>query len=84
MNTVCRRRTWSWLLLVIVGTVVRAGAQETSVTGRIELLGTGSAKKETNGSSVVVWLVPASGTPAMTRQTNSSRGQGLRLVQKEK
>ena len=84
MNTVRRRRTWSWLLLVIVGTVVRAGAKETSVTGRVELLGTGSAKKETNGSSVVVWLVPASGLSAVTSETNSSQAHGLRLVQKEK
>ena len=84
MNTVRRRRTWCWLLLVIVATVVRAGAQETSVTGRVELFSTESAKKVSKASSVVVWLVPASGTPAVTRQTNSSQGQGLRLVQKEK
>ena len=84
MNTVRRRRTWCWLLLVIVATVVRAGAQETSVTGRVELFSTESAKKAAKASSVVVWLVPASGTPAVTRQTNSSQGQGLRLVQKEK
>ncbi len=84
MNTVRCRRTWCWLLLVIVATVVRAGAQETSVTGRVELFSTESAKKAENASSVVVWLVPASGTPAVTLQTNSSQAQGLRLVQKEK
>lgn len=82
MNTVHRRRTWCWLLLVIVATVVRARAQETSVTGRIELFSTESAKKAATASSVVVWLVPASGTPVVTHQTNSSQGQGL--VQKEK
>src|SRR5260370_27435612 len=84
MNTVRCRRTWCWLLLVIVATVVRAGAQEPSVTGRVELFSTESAKKAENASSVVVWLVPASGTPAVTLQTNSSQAQGLRLVQKEK
>ena len=84
MNTVRRRRTWCWLLLVIVATVVRAGAQETSVTGRVELFSTESAKKVSKASSVVVWLVPASGTTAVTRQTNSSQTEGLRLVQKEK
>jgi plastocyanin len=84
MNTVRRRRTWCWLLSAILATVVRAGAQESSVTGRVELFSTGSAKKAAKASSVVVWLVPASGTPAMTRQTNSSQTEGLRLVQKEK
>jgi plastocyanin len=84
MNTVRRVRTWYWLLLVIVTTVVRAGAQETSVTGRVELFSTGTANKAAKASSVVVWLVPASGASAMTRQTNSSQTAGLRLVQKEK
>src|SRR6266851_4984592 len=84
MKTVHRRRTWCWLLLVIVATVVRAGAQETSATGRVELFSTESPKKAATASSVVVWLVPASGTPAMTRQTNSSQTKGLRLVQEHK
>jgi len=84
MNTLRRRRTWCWLLLVIVATVVRAGAQETSVTGRVELFSTESVKKPASASSIVVWLVPAWGAPAVTRQTNSSQAHGLRLVQNEK
>ena len=84
MNTIRSRRTRSWLLVVLVATVVRAGAQETSVTGRVELFSADTAKKAANASSVVVWLVPASGIPAVTRQTNSSQSEGLRLVQKEK
>jgi plastocyanin len=84
MMTLRRRQTWCWLLVIIVATVVRARAQEASVTGRVELFSTESAKKATNASSVVMWLVPASGAPAVTRQSDSSQPQGLRLVQKEK
>ncbi len=83
MVTLRRRRTWCWLLLVVAPTVVSAGAQESLVTGKVELFNADSSKKEANAPGVVVWLEPAAGAP-MTRLTNSSQAQGLRLVQEHK
>ncbi len=83
MVTLRRRRTSCWLVLVIVATVVRAGAQESLVTGKVELFNADSSKKEVNAPGVVVWLEPAAGAP-MTRLTNSSQTKGLRLVQEHK
>lgn len=82
MKTLRRRRALCWLLLLLGPAV--AGAQEPSVTGRFELFSPERAKNEANASSVVVWLVPASGAPAVTRPASSSQTRGLRLVQKDK
>jgi len=54
------------------------------VTGKAELFEAESPKKEANAAGVVVWLEPLAGAPAVTRLTNSSEAQGLRLVQEHK
>ena len=84
MVTLRRRRTRCLLLLVVASTVVSAGAQESLVTGKVELFDAESSKKEANAPGVVVWLEPAAGPPRVTRLTNSSQAQGLRLVQEHK
>jgi len=70
--------------LVLASTVVSAGAQESLVTGKVELFDAENSKKEANAPGVVVWLEPAVGAPTVTRQTNCSQAQGLRLVQEHK
>lgn len=75
LASLCR---WLCAALLIVGA---AGAQEVTLTARVELLNGGKATKANEAGNVVVWLVPASGTvkPAAYRQ-----GQNPRLVQRNK
>lgn len=58
-----------------------AGAQEVTLTARVELLNGGKPTKSNEAGNVVVWLVPASGTagPAAHHE-----GQNPRLVQRDK
>ena len=69
---------WLGAVLLIVGA---AGAQEVTLTARVELLSGGKATKSNEAGNVVVWLVPAPGTvkPAAYRQA-----QNPRLVQRDK
>jgi plastocyanin len=82
--TPCRRRTECLFLLVVVSSVVSARAQESLVTGKVELFDAEGPKKEASATGVVVWLEPAAGTSTVTGLTNSSRTQELRLVQEHK
>jgi len=82
--TLRRRRTRCWLLLVVASTVISAGAQQSLVTGKVELFDAESPKREANAPGVVVWLEPAAGPPTVTRPTNFFQAQGLRLVQEHK
>ncbi len=84
MVTLRRRRTRCLLLLLVASTVVSAGAQESLVTGRVELFDAEGPRKEANAPGAVVWLEPAAGAATVTRLTNSSQAQGLRLVQEHK
>jgi plastocyanin len=70
--------------LAVASTAISAGGQESPVTGKAELFEAESPKKEANAAGVVVWLEPLAGAPAVTRLTNSSEAQGLRLVQEHK
>lgn len=70
--------------MVVASTGVSAGAQESLVTGKVELFDPESPKKETNGPGVVVWLEPAVGASTVTRLTNSPRALRLQLVQEHK
>ena len=70
--------------MVVASTGVSAGAQESVVTGKVELFDPESPKKETNGPGVVVWLEPAVGASIVTRLTNSPRALRLQLVQEHK
>lgn len=79
-----RRRTWCLLLLVVASTVVSAGAQESLVTGKVELFEAESSEKKANASDVVVWLEPAAGALTVTRLTHLPQAQVLRLVQEHK
>jgi plastocyanin len=79
-----RGRIQCLLLLGVVSTVVSAGAQESVVTGKVELFGAESLKKEANGTGIVVWLEPAAGARPGTRLTSSSPPQRLRLIQEHK
>jgi plastocyanin len=69
---------WLCAALLIAGV---AGAQEVTLTARVELLNGGKATKSNEAGNVVVWLVPAPGTvkPAAYRQA-----QNPRLVQRDK
>jgi plastocyanin len=78
------RRTRLWLVLVVASTVVTARAQQVLVTGKVELFDAESSKNEPSAPGVVVWLEPAVGAPSVTRLTNSSQAQRLRLVQEHK
>ncbi len=84
MVTLRRRQTRCLLLLVVAFTVVSAGAQESLVTGKVELFDAEIPNKEANVTGVVVWLEPAAAARTVTRLTNSSQTQGLRLVQEHK
>jgi plastocyanin len=79
-----RRRTQCLFLLVVVSSVGSARAQESLVTGKVELFDVEGPKKEASAAGVVVWLEPAAGAPAVTGLTNSSQTQELRLVQEHK
>ena len=84
MVTLCRRRTRLWLLLVVVSAVGSAGAQESLVSGKVELFDAESSKNEASALGVVVWLEPAAAPPLVIALTNSSQAQRLRLVQEHK
>jgi len=69
-----------WLGVALL-TVSFAGAQELTLTARVELLHGEKSTKSHDAGNVVVWLTPASGVagPAAYRQTQSPR-----LVQRNK
>ena len=72
-----------WIALLIVGV---AGAQEVTLTARVELLRGDNAAKSLEAGNVVVWLLPAPGSvrPAAYRPAQNPPAQNPRLVQHNK
>ncbi len=68
------------LMLIFVNAV---GAQEVTVTGRIEVRNDFAGRKSSEASAVVVWLTPIADS-ALTRQTRTLASRPSRLVQRHK